>query len=78
LLAQTDLQKTFIMAAPDPVLINLINNLPNSSIEFDGKHKLVSYGLDYGADLCFLMKDGDLKKWFEISNVNLEDMHSIE
>lgn len=78
LLTKSDLQKTFIMAVSDTVLINQIRNLPNSKIEFDSKHKLESFGLDYGADLCLLMKDGRLRKWFEISNLNLEQMHSIE
>ena len=78
LLAKSDLQKTFIMAVRDTVLLSLIRNLPNSSIEFDTTHKLESYGLDYGADLCLLMKDGRVNKWFELSNVNLENMHSIE
>lgn len=78
LLAKSHLQKTFIMAVRDTVLINLITKLPNSQIEFDTGHRLESYGLDYGADLCLLMKNGRVKKWFEISNVNLEEMHAIE
>jgi hypothetical protein len=39
---------------------------------------LENYGLDYGADLFLLMKDGRVKKWFEISNINLKDMNSGE
>lgn len=78
LLKNNGLSKTFILARPDTVLITLISNFPRSNIEFDTRHKLRDYGLDYAADLCLLMKDGQLKKCFEISNSNLENMHSIE
>ena len=78
LLAKSDLHKEFIMEVPDTVIINHISHLSNSNILFDTNHKLTNYGLDYGSDLCLYMKDGKLKKWFEISNDNLASMHSIE
>lgn len=78
LLLNNSLNKTFIIAKFDTVLADIMNSIPKSKIQVDSQHKLKDYGLDYASDLFFLFKDGELKKWFEISNENLEKIKSLD
>lgn len=73
-LEKSTLAKTFILAKKDSVLLGIISKIPNSHLCIDSLHKLKDYGLDYATDLFFLYKGGRLKKWFEISNENLESI----
>ena len=78
LLRKSNMAKTFILASRDSLLMSVINRIPKSEVEIDSLHRLKDYGLNYAADLCFLVKGGRLEKWTELSNLNLENMHSLE
>jgi hypothetical protein len=78
LIVKNKLPKTFILASYDTSLINTIVTIPNSNILIDSAGKVKAYGLNYVADLFFLFKDKQLKKWFEISNYTLENMKEIK
>jgi hypothetical protein len=78
ILKNDSLQKTFILGRRDPELTNIISRLPNNEILIDSTNKRKDYGLDYAADLFFLFKENKLKKWFEISNDNMDNKKTIE
>lgn len=71
-------QKTFILSKKDSDLYKTISSLQNSDILIDSSDIRTKYGLDYASDLFFLLKEGHIKKWFEISNENLDHIKLIE
>lgn len=78
LLEKNRLPKTFIIAKEDSNLLKIISTLPNSHILIDTSDTRREYGLDYATDLFFLLKKNYIKKWFEISNENLDQIKSLD
>lgn len=73
-LKTNSLSKTFILAKPDIFLTKIIKEIPKSDIQIDFSRKMKDYGLDYGTDRFYLFKDGQLYKYFEISNANIRNL----
>jgi len=70
-------EKIFILSKSDIDLEKTISVLQNTKIIYDTKHKLKDYGLDYSTDLCFIFSNHKLKKYFEISNIELEKLKDL-
>lgn len=71
-LKEDSVKKTFIIGRVDTALNRDITSFQNKRIIIDSLDKRVDYGLDYAADLFFLIKGNKIKEWFEISNTTLE------
>ncbi len=70
-LKEDSLKKTFIIGRVDTALNRDISSFQNKRVIIDSLDKRVDYGLDYAADLFFLIRDNKIKEWFEISNTSL-------
>lgn len=75
---EKSLPKIFIIARSDSLLERIIKMTKDFKIIIDQKNTLKDYGLNYAADLFFLIREGELRKWFEISNESLDSLSHID
>ena len=71
------LPKIFIIARNDSSLMTVIKKSTDFRLIIDKNSSLKDYGLNYSADLFFLVKNGQINKWFEISNYVLDTLSKI-
>lgn len=74
---RSKLDKTFIIAQEDDNLTDRIKNMLLATVFIDKKRELADYGLDYGVDLCCVIKNGALKQCFDLADLTFETLKTF-